>query len=363
MHPAGPERPHSHVSHDPSWPEVRHASKWPPHDQELITGCIYDSGCPDARCAVRQEVEALCHALQHNTTLHELRAGGRPLDAAGAAAFSRLLAANRTLRMLCVGGADFGSKGAAALAEGLAQNQGLRELDLAGPRSIGPEGAKALAEAIAHQQSSLQQTTQPAGGHNQTESSPCPETRDLGLRAFDLSGNPIGDAGACALAAHVSTLERLTLSACGLGCEAAAMLGEAVSRRGSRLRQLDLSGNQLGPEGADMLARSLTKHLAAGASAVIEDLNLADTGLADAGAAAVLTAAAALPTLRQLNISKCGLTGDTVEQAFRQRPHSHSLTSLLLSDNVLTSAGISAFVGSCRNLVSLDLSGEPKVQC
>ncbi len=308
-------------------------------------------------------MEALCHALQHNTALLELRAGGRPLDAAGAAAVSRLLAANRTLRLLCVGGADFGSEGAAALAKGLAHNQGLRELDLAGPRSIGQEGAEALAEAIANQQSSLQPAMQPADDHSRSEPSPCPEPSDCGLRALDLSGNPIGDAGACALAAHASTLERLSLSACGLGCEAAAMLGEAASRSGSRLRQLDLSGNQLGPEGPDMLARSLTAHLAAGGSAVLEDLNLADTGLADAGAAAVLAAAAALPMLRRLDMSSCGLTGDTVEQALVQRPHSNSLTSLVLSDNALSSAGISAFVGSCRNLVSLDLAGEPMFQC
>ena len=303
-------------------------------------------------------MEALCHALRHNTVLQELRAGGRPIDAAGAAAVSRLLAANRTLRLLCIGGAGFGSEGAAAVAEGLAQNQGLRELDLAGPRGIGRKGAEALAEAIAHQLSSLQPATQLADGGGQIKPSPCAEPTELGLRVLDLSGNPISDAGACALAAHGGALERLSLSACGLGSDAAVKLGQAASRKGSRLRELNLSGNQLGPDGADTLVKGLTKDLTAGVSAALEALNLADTGLGDAGAAAVLAAAAALPALRHLNLSRCGVTGDAVEQAAVQRPRGNSLTLLVLSDNALSSASIPALVGSCRNLVSLDLSGE-----
>ena len=308
-------------------------------------------------------MEALCHALQHNTTLLELRAGGRRLDGAGTAAFSRLLAANRTLRLLCIGGADFGNEGAAALATGLAQNQSLRELDLAGPRGIGPEGAEALAQALGSQQTSLHPATQRADIGSHMQCLECAEPESTGLQALDLSGNPIGDAGACALAEHASVLERLSLSTCGLACGAAERLGEAATSTGSRLRELDLSGNQLGPEGADMLAKSLTTNLAACGSAALQILNLADTGIADAGAAAMLAVAAALPTLRHLDMSKCGLTGDTLEQAFAQRPRSNSLTSLVLAGNALSSASISAVVGSCRHLVSLDLSGEARGHC
>lgn len=297
---------------------------------------------------MRQEVEALCQALTQNTTLLELRAGGRPLSADGVAAFSRLLAVNRTLRVLCIGGADFGDEGAAVLAEGLAQNEGLHELDLAGPRGIGFGGAEALSEAIDQQEYRLQRAGAGVPG----------------LRALDLSRNPIGDAGAGELAAHAFLLQRLALSACELGWQAAMMLGHDATCKGSRLRELDLSGNPLGPSGGDMLAMGMSTGggLIAGEPVHLAVLNLADSGIADAGAAAVLCAAAAVTSLRQLDMSRCGLKGDAVPQSVA-RPRCNSLTELALSGNDLSTVTISVFVRCCTNLVSLDLSGERDIAC
>ena len=306
-----------------------------------------------APSADRQEVEALCNALRRNTTLLELRAGGRRLDVAGAAAFSRLLAANHTLRLLCIGGADFGDEAAVVLAEGLAQNIDLQELDLAGPRGIGPRGAEALAEALLQQQHRRQPTAQRSHVGGQSKRSQGAEADSSGLRVLDLSQNPIGDGGGAALAVCASGLEHLTLTACGLGCEAAAALGRAASCDGSSLCEVDLSLNPLGPAGGEKLAAGLT----ANGHAVLASLALADTQLNDAGAAAVLAASAALPSLRHLDLSRCGLQGDAELQSLARLPI-NSLTSLVLSGNDLSSASISAFMDIGMNLLILDLSGE-----
>ena len=302
-----------------------------------------------------QEVEALCHSLHDNTSLLELRAGGRQLDAAAAAAFARLLAANATLRLLCIGGTGFGDDGAAALAEGLARNMGLRELDLAGPRGIGCDGAAALAKAIYAQPHGL---TAPSGvdGYEEDKRTP-PEYGAAdgtgGLRVLDLSQNAIGSDGVRALATVASSLERLALSSCLVNSDAAEALGRAASCKGSRLRDLDLSGNPLGPAGSSALATGLTT----GGHAVLQTLNLADTGLTDDGATSVLIAAALLPSLRLLDLGRCALTGDTMARPGKAKDL-NSLTSLLLSGNDLSSNGIAAIVGTCTSPLVVDLSGE-----
>ena len=308
--------------------------------------------------SARQEVEALCQSLHDNTTLLELRAGGRQIDAAAAAAFARLLAANGTMRLLCVGGTELGDEGAAALAEGLAKNRALRELDLAGPRGIGHDGAVALAQAI-HAQSHPLTATNGMSGAAEDKCWLSNGAKDgrAGLRVLDLSQNAIGSDGICSLARVASSLERLTLSTCGADSLAAAALGRAASCKASRLRDLDLSGNPLGAGGASALAAGLTS----GGHAVLETLNLADTGLTDEGAVVMLAAAAKLPSLRRLDLSRCGLTG--YPMAHKDGGEClNSLTSLLLSGNELSSNGIAAVMGTCTNLTSADLSGELHAQ-
>ena len=302
---------------------------------------------------VHQEVEALCQSLRNNTTLLELRAGGRQLDAAGAAAFACMLTANCTLRLLCIGSTDFGNDAAAKLAEGLARNTALRELDLGGPRGITGHGAAALAQAIHVQSQSLVVSGTDDAAEDDSRPTSSAANDMGGLRVLDLSRNAIGDTGVCSLANVASSLMSLTLSACGADSLAAAALGRAASCKASRLLHLDLSLNKLGPGGASALATGLTS----GGHAVLETLNLADTDVVDEGAVEVLAAAAQLPSLRRLDLSRCGLNGDGLAH-LDGADVLNALTTLVLADNDLNSNGIAALMGCCPEIKSAILSGE-----
>ena len=73
------------------------------------------------------------------------------------------------------------------------------------------------------------------------------------LRELAIHGEPIGDAGAIAIASspHLATLRVLGLGSCGIGD--AGVLALARSRHLARLESLDVTGNRFGPEGAAAL--------------------------------------------------------------------------------------------------------------
>ena len=145
-----------------------------------------------------------------------------------------------------------GNEGALSLARALSEassSSSLRDLDLS---SCGISSGEAAAALLA------------GGGGGSGGSG--------GLDALTLAGNPLGDAGACAVAAALLLsrrkgkeeeevrLEHLDLAACGIGLEGAAALADALSptdgdeeedKRGGqkkqfaapRLRTLVLGGN------------------------------------------------------------------------------------------------------------------------
>jgi uncharacterized protein (TIGR02996 family) len=106
------------------------------------------------------------------------------------------------------------------------------------------------------------------------------------LEHLNLSGHPIGDAGAAILAdSRLSHLRHLTLMMIGL---TAAGLGHLVGAYSGQLRLLQLYGNPLGDEGARVLAAAEWPQMAARQPDAQVGLLLGGCDIGDAGAAALL---------------------------------------------------------------------------
>jgi hypothetical protein len=122
------------------------------------------------------------------------------------------------------------------------------------------------------------------------------------LEALDLSDNPIGDAGLSLLAASawIKRVRSLDVSRCQLGATSITALVAADAPLGS----LNLSGNPVADGAAQLLGSAATTSL--------ETLNLADTGLTDAGLLA-LAAAPSIGALRSLDVSRNAVTGTGIE--------------------------------------------------
>ena len=123
----------------------------------------------------------------------------------------------------------------------------------------------------------------------------------VNLVALDLAGNRLGDAGAQALSAqtgfrHVRTLSLARNRLTALGLTALLAEGSAVAS----LWGLDLSGNPLGDAGALALAGSPR-------ASMLQVLNLEKIGLTDAGAMALATSGV-LSRLRTLYVGGNALT-------------------------------------------------------
>jgi uncharacterized protein (TIGR02996 family) len=141
------------------------------------------------------------------------------------------------------------------------------------------------------------------------------------LRALDLGSNPVGNAGAAALASssHLAALESLQLAWCEVGPAGAAALAQA--KHLGRLRVLWLENNPVGDEGARALVAS--PHLAG-----LRSLDLFGCGLTPAGVVAL----AGEPGLRRL--TRLDLRGNALDDAgaiaLAESPHLRHLTQLIL---------------------------------
>lgn len=182
-----------------------------------------------------------------------------------AAALAAPEAATATLRVVNIDGSAILDAGATVLAAPLgAAASSLRALHAHNIR-IGDEGAAALAHAL--------------NGHPS-------------LRLLDLNGNFIGDAGAAAIGrllrapappAVVAPLGDLRLHDNLIGPVGAAALAEAAASN-SVLTSLMLSGNPISDDGAVALANVL-RH----PDRALRRLYLANTGIGETGAQALLT--------------------------------------------------------------------------
>lgn len=314
-----------------------------------------------------QEVVALCAALTGNSTLEDLQASGRALEAPALRALAAMLAGNRMLRFLCVGDAFFGDYSAVLLSEGLRGNHTLQLLDLSS-RGIGPVGAAALSQALCGQQGGEATAAGAAAvsttaDHGPGEGAPVAATGSTdsgangaggppaGLQTLDLSLNPLGCDGAAALAPCIAGLRYVNLSGCDISTEGSYALGAAAGFSPAgvrRLSTLDLSGNPLGCAGGQALAdgfaaaRALSSAQNPAQSPSLEELKLAGTAVGDAAVEAlaraltgvsVSTASASVSDsvsasagLQKLDISRCALQGSSAAAAVRKVCARHIIT-------------------------------------
>ncbi len=247
--------------------------------------------------------------------LQELDLGGNELGPAGA----MVLASSpivRRLWALRVQGNGLGDAGVAALLSS-ANLSGLRELELA-DNGLTASAVSLLGDAPPQ------------------------------LDALDLSRNPLGAAGAAALADPLGRLRlrRLALAACGLDGTASAELLAGVV-----LDRLDLSDNPIGVDGA----RSLS--MAPAVSRLLE-LAMDRCGLGARGLGALVEA---LGGLRSLSVASNRLGDDGVGLLVANGARMPRLETLVLDDNDISSDGAASLATSAlaRHLVSLSLDHNP----
>jgi hypothetical protein len=178
---------------------------------------------------------------------HYLNLRGWRLEAAGA----RLLADDPRLikiRMLDLCGQKIGDEGLAALLSSR-RLRPLTELRLA-ENGLSIAGVRALVASPAMSEvSELDLSGNGLGPDAITELAPLVPR----LEILELSQNPLGDAGARALAAAGPRCKELSLRFTGLGPEGLAALVDAGVLAGTD--SLQLTGNPLGDAGAEVLAR------------------------------------------------------------------------------------------------------------
>lgn len=132
------------------------------------------------------------------------------------------------------------------------------------------------------------------------------------LRRLDLGYCAIGSRGLAALRGleGLCGLDELSLETCGLGPAAASVLANDSTL--ACLRHLDLSGNRLGPEGLALL-------LSAPRLAELRTLDLGDNDLRDAGLER-LASCPSLANLERLNLSDNRVSSEAVQHV-RASPH------------------------------------------
>eukprot|EP00977_Amphora_coffeiformis_P006083 scaffold1314_cov158-Amphora_coffeaeformis.AAC.15 len=177
--------------------------------------------------------------------------------------------------------------------------------------SLGPVFCRSLGKGLIHR-------------HIQDEEEKTPmATNTIPSLSLSLSGNPeIGDAGTAAIAAALRTiatseteessasknvLERLDLSACGIGNAGAEALALAIED-GCGARILDLSNNQLQDEGVAALGRAIA--LADGDTVRVLDLSNNEVGVAGCTA---LMVAIGKGRLQEVRLRSCHIHADGAE--------------------------------------------------
>lgn len=207
--------------------------------------------------------ERLLDALRGNRRVRSLLLGTDGLRSAGAKRLAAMLSEARppALETLYLGCNHIEPDGVEALADALAR-EGVRALWLK-RNPLGPAGARALAELL---------RVQP------------------GLEVLDLTNTRLGDAGAEAIAAGLLAqvdaprgLQVLMLGSNGIGVRGCEALAEALARH-PHLRELVLAVSPLGDAGAQLLAAGLAR------SRRLTSLDLASCGIGVAGLAALLDA-------------------------------------------------------------------------
>ncbi|KAL6781108.1 RANGAP1 [Auxenochlorella protothecoides x Auxenochlorella symbiontica] len=233
----------------------------------------------------------------------------------------------------------------------------LVELDLS-DNALGEKGIRAAAAAFANQ-TTLERL---AFGNVGCSVHGCAALDELlpapaALRALRLYNNMSGDEGArhiAALLRRAPALQEFSMVSSRVGTDGGAALFAALAGRGDTLLSLDLHDNPITHEALPQLLNLLA------AAPKLRVLNLTDTGLGDAGTAAVLrTLGKVQPPLESLHLALNELARRSAGALAEVLPRLTSLRELDLRENELGSRGlVQAALGIPRlaSLERLDLS-------
>lgn len=185
-------------------------------------------------------LQAICNALETNTTLISLNLDGNELGVEGARILGKSLALNSGIQHLELRDNGFGDAGVEALCQGLRGHKSLQLLDL-GSNEITAVGAAMLARFLLADYEQIPPVV---------EGVPTPASP---LNVLILNGNEkIGDEGCTAFAKSLiinSSLSSLQLRKCGIRAEGAVGIADVLLNDNSTLLELDFNENMPGVEG------------------------------------------------------------------------------------------------------------------
>jgi len=280
------------------------------------------------------------------------------------------------LKHLNIAGNLISAEGAEELAEELQTNSTLEVLSLGGvlesttttlntrafrPNSIGAEGLRAMGEALSRNPNLALKTL------NLCNTSLCSEAgkhlatfleKPSPLENLDLSKNPLGSEGVCAILAQASNLHFLDISDTHCRGELIhAQLGNLL-RSAKHLQGLSLANNPIETRALTRISKGVV------ACESLQSLSLENTGLTAEGARVLVEAllGAETQTLVDLNVSNNKLSQLETTSALAELIRGYkTLKVLQLSQNPIGDAGIFELVEAIRNsedsqLESLDVS-------
>ncbi len=262
------------------------------------------------------EAEAdVCRVLASGASVLSLTE--RALSEAELAAIAYALRNDTRVRELHLRACSLSRASGGELADLLRVNVHLTVLDLAENERLGDAGLAPIATALRESNVTLQRLVLANTGLSDASA---PRLADVlavnqrcALDCLDLQRNAFSDVGITALAAALKNnrrLQTLVLRFNHVGDAGAAALGTALSAGHAPVRELDLGGNRIGSLGMIGLARAFET-----LQSQLERLNVRQNACDDAGAAALVRAAAS-SQLRELYLGLNRLTARGVEQVF-----------------------------------------------
>ncbi len=254
--------------------------------------------------------EAIAELVRHSPHLERLRISHNHIgDASGTALGESLRTCRHTLRWIDVDSCELGSQSIASICRSLSGAKVLSQISMSNNQA-GTEGVKALTQDLLLRSRAMETLLVDENGLSAVHA----ESLAAGLRGsrgalrlLNLCRNK-GIATAELIAALPTSLEELWLADCGVGDEEARAIVEFL-RRSRCIRKLCLSRNVLHSDSAKALAE------AAAPSRSLEELYLSDNVLGEQGAIAI---AAELVRgkcrgLRELSIMRIGMGKKGVE--------------------------------------------------
>jgi Ran GTPase-activating protein 1 len=263
-------------------------------------------------------------ALTGNTAFEELNLSDNAVGKDGVAAFISLFKTNPDLKHLHINNCGLGSRGATVLARGLVASQGFSDehVRLAIPSLVDDESV-------------------PPSSSSSPSCDATVSERKLALQTLVAGRNRLENIGASALARalhDVTSLTRLEIPQNGILPEGIAALSEALAKN-TNLQELNLNDNTIKPAGAVALAAALTS------LPNLRRLNLGDCMLGSQGVitiAKALASAGASRVLEVLDLSYCDIddaAAKVLADAVRQQPN---LLRLELNGNAIKAKGLEA---------------------